>query len=131
MTARATECVCRGFGIVGSGVFLGMTLSVSSVTLPMILRQRTIKPRERVELFKDMYELTVARWLPIGVLASLSYFAAAYFAPAHSGRHAKSVLFAAGAAMISIAPCTLLFVMEHVTKLKGYLKLADSGAVCM
>lgn len=107
----------RGVGVFGSASFFGMTLSISTVTLPMILRHKQLGAKERVELWSDLYDLVTKRWVPFGLLS-----AAAYGVAARTTTKDKTLPAAAGAAMFSILPLTLMFVFPSVHKLKSYLE---------
>lgn len=119
---------CRGLGVLGSGAFLGMTANVSSVTLPVILQQREIGARQRVELWSSVYDLTVRRWVPVGLLSAAAYFAAAVLAKPNAKYNTKGVLLAAGVSMASIVPATATLVAPVVRKLKGFLQGSPSDA---
>lgn len=106
----------RGLGIFGSGAFFGMALSMSTITMPMILRHKGIPARQKVELWSDLYSLATQRWVPFGMLASALYAAAAY-----TTRLDKRPLVAAALSMFSIMPLTLTVVFPYVNKLKSYL----------
>ncbi|KAI3617648.1 hypothetical protein CBS9595_003557 [Malassezia furfur] len=107
----------RGVGIFGSAAFFGMASSISTVTLPMLLRHKRIGAKERVELWSDLYDLVTKRWVPFGLLSAAAYGAAALTTPM-----SKTLPSAAGIAMFSILPLTLLFVFPSVHKLKSYLE---------
>lgn len=110
----------RGVGIFGSASFFGMALSVSTVTLPMILRHKELSAKQRVELWSDLYDLVTRRWVPFGLLSSAAFGVAAY-----TTKHDKTLPIAACISMLSIMPLTLTLVFPYVNKLKAFLKAED------
>ncbi|WFD44344.1 hypothetical protein MPSI1_003012 [Malassezia psittaci] len=110
----------RGVGIFGSASFFGMTLSISTITLPMLFRHKQISTRERVELWSDLYDLVTQRWVPFGLLSSAAYAVAAY-----TTRQDKTLPIAAAISMFSVLPLTLTLVMPYVKKLKALIKSDD------
>lgn len=106
----------RGVGIFGSASFFGMTLSISTLTLPMLLRHKQLGAKERVELWSDLYDLVVKRWVPFGLLSAAAYGLAAF-----TTTKDKTLPIAAGVAMVSIVPLTAT-VLPTVYKLKSYLE---------
>lgn len=110
----------RGVGILGSASFFGMTLSISTVSLPMILRHKELTARQRVELWSDLYNLVTQRWVPFGLLSSVAYGVASY-----TTQLDKSLPLSAAVSMFSILPLTLTVVFPYVNQLKSFLKGDD------
>lgn len=107
----------RGIGIFGSGAFFGMVLSIPTVTLPMLLRHKDITTRQRVELWNDLNTLVDQRWVPFGLLSSVTFGVAAHYTQCD-----KTLPTAAAVSMFSLVPVTVAFVVPYVNKLRSYLK---------
>ncbi|KAK0540607.1 hypothetical protein OC842_000379 [Tilletia horrida] len=138
----AIDIGARAVGILGSGAWLGLTLSTSNCLIPMILHNKTLSRRQRIELWDTQFTLSVLRWTPIGILGALSFFFAAYRSPgagivavrggAAAEAEAEAVMYntrlvlsLSGGALLAMIPLTVKFIFPTVFALKDELKKGE------
>ncbi|KAK0537141.1 hypothetical protein OC834_000898 [Tilletia horrida] len=133
----AIDIGARAVGILGSGAWLGLTLSTSNCLIPMILHNKTLSRRQRIELWDTQFTLSVLRWTPIGILGALSFFFAAYRSPGagivtmRGGAeeavmyNTRLVLSLSGGALLAMIPLTVKFIFPTVFALKDELKKGE------